>query len=98
MPRKTSYVHFVNHGAGGRALQRPVAFPVIVAGIDGDALHRGAPRCAAVARRNCHGARIWVEQNAACIEPVSIRRDPTAHGLRYPYNWPALIPGTKTCQ
>jgi|HubBroStandDraft_6_1064221.scaffolds.fasta_scaffold469875_2 hypothetical protein len=79
MPRKTPHVHFVNHCLGRRPLQRPVAFPVIIFGIDGDALHcLGCRRTCgpAIARRNCHGARVRVQQNAACIEPLSIRRIP----------------------
>ena len=76
MEGKTSHVHLVNNGPGGRPTQQDVAFPIVSVGIHDDALHRSGSVVAYLARSlpavipgNNYAAPIGVEENLGAIKP-----------------------------
>ena len=81
MSRESSHVHFVHNGLRGRVPQRYVAFPVVRARVDHDALHRAGGvlarsgrRVTTVRRRNRHATAVRIEENLGGIEPHPSRR------------------------
>src|SRR5215471_965389 len=75
MASETSYMHLVNDRLGGRALEWCVAFPIVSASINHDALHRGgcivaleASGIAAVIPGNDYAAPVRVKENFGRIK------------------------------
>ena len=90
MPREAAHVEFVDDGLGEGPLERPIALPVITAGIGDDALHRDRGVAArpgrghaVVAVGNRDGEAVWIEQDLLGVEPEStFRRERSMRAVR----------------
>jgi hypothetical protein len=77
--REAADVHFVDDGLVERPLERPVAFPVVVRGIDESAAHRrgqvvvGTHGIGALPEALGNAPRIWADEHFVRIESVARR-------------------------